>query len=72
MAYLSKDPVQPFVRFFRSFQNQLPVKGAFIADAPLYCLLLYDNAHLKVYSINGQLIKSTNWSIKGVQRMLDS
>jgi hypothetical protein len=64
--------VQPFIRFFRSFQNSLPVKGAFIADAPLYCLVLYDNAHVKVYSINGQLMRSISLAAKGIQRMLDS
>lgn len=72
LAYLCKEHQQPFIRFFRSFENSLPIKGAFLSDSPLYCLLFYDNAHLKVYSINGQLIKSSNWAAKGIQRMIDS
>jgi hypothetical protein len=72
LGFLSKEPQRPFVRFFRSFENSLPVRGAFLADSPLYCLLLYDNAHLKVYSVNGQLIRSAGWAVKGIQRMTDA
>ena len=72
LGFLSRDPQRCFVRFFRSFCNPLPVKGAFLADSPLYSLLLYDNAHLKVYSINGQLIRTCSWAVKGVQRMTDA
>jgi len=35
-------------------------------------VLIYDNAHLKVFSINGQMMRSLNWTVKGVQRMFDS
>ena len=58
LHYISKTSATIYVRFFRSFKNHLNVRGAFIADCPLYSLVLWDNAHIKVYSINGQLIKT--------------
>ena len=72
LEFLSTQKQPPFIRFFRSFENSLPIKRAFIADSPLYCILLYDNAHLKIYSINGQLMRSLSWTVKGVQRMFDT
>ena len=72
LSFLSNSPEKPFIRFFRSFENTLPIKAAYIADSPLYCLLFYDNAHLKVFSINGQMIKSCNWIVKSIHRMTDT
>ena len=57
LYYLSKEPSKLFIRFYRSFRNNLPLKGAFLADQTLYCILLYDHASIKVYSVNGQLLK---------------
>lgn len=68
---MDKRQPPPFVRFFRSFKNALPIKSAFIADSPLYSLLICDNAHVKVYSINGQFIKSLACNPKAVFRMKD-
>jgi hypothetical protein len=71
LHYLSKEAARPFVRFFRSFHNPLPVRGAFIADAPLYCLVLFDKAHVRVYSINGQLLRVLPCSPKKLQPLRD-
>jgi hypothetical protein len=64
LHFLSKDACRPFVRFFRSFRNSLVVRGAFLADIPLYCLVLFDKANVKIYSINGQLIKTLSCNPK--------
>jgi hypothetical protein len=71
LHYLSKDSAKPFVRFFRSFHNALPVRGAFIADTPLYSLVVYDKAHVRVYSINGQLLKVLPCSPKKLHALRD-
>lgn len=45
------------LKFFRSFYNNLPINSSYIVFSPLPCIVLTDNANIKVYSINGQLLK---------------
>lgn len=72
LHYLTEEGVRPFVKFFRSFKNPIPVKGALIVDSPLYSLVLYDNANIRVYSINGQLIRSCSCNAKTICRIVDA
>lgn len=39
--------------------------------SPLYCVVLIDNANIKVYSINGQFIRSITCCAKYYSRMQD-
>ena len=71
LYYLGKMQTSPFIKFFRTFQNNILIRASFIADNPLYCILIIDNANIKIYSINGQFIKSISCNAKYFYRLRD-
>lgn len=57
-------------KLMRGFKNNLKILKAVIVTAPLYSILIVDNANIKCYSINGQFIKSYSCNVKGNIRIL--
>jgi hypothetical protein len=41
-------------------------------NCPLFCLAIFDNAQIKIFSINGQFMKSFSCNAKYFGRMKDS
>jgi hypothetical protein len=72
LHYLAKTnrTYQPTLEFIRSFRNNLKVLKCQLLTSPLYCVVMVDNACIKTYSINGQLIKSQHCNCKGSLKIL--
>lgn len=70
--YLTNNTTKMQIKFFRSFYNPLSLKTSFIMNSPLYSIVLIDNANIRCYSINGQLIKSISHASKYYGRFYDS
>lgn len=60
------------MKFLRSFENPLPVVSAHIFSCPLFSVLIHDAAHLRMYSINGQLINCMPACTSAIFRMRDA
>lgn len=56
----------------RSYKNNLKLRQSYIVTSPLYGIIMIDNAHIKVYSINGQFLKSSNCNIKNAIMIKDN
>ncbi len=68
---MSNKSVKPFVKFFRSFLNPISIKASLIVNSPLFSIIIFDNANIRVYSINGQFIKTIPCNAKYVGRFKD-
>ena len=62
---LEEKNYKPCVCLLRSFRNNLTISRTEIITTPLYSVIIMDNAGIKSYSINGQLIKSQSVTVKG-------